>query len=137
MPPTSYNGFGFLVITHHEFGAVTLYAVKNRDMFEAQIHISYTEFYWVGQAFRVGRYPIHFHLMGNVTGSYSRGNTIHNSFNRAMTIHGITGVIAEQCVTYDIKGLSFFIEDGIEENNIVRRNLAVYTRHEPLNLPRQ
>ena len=45
-----------------------------------------------------------------------------------MTIHGITGVIAEQCVTYDIKGLSFFIEDGIEENNIVRRNLAVYTR---------
>ena len=55
-----------------EFGAVTLYAVKNRDMFEAQIHISYTEFYWVGQAFRVGRYPIHFHLMGNVTGSYSR-----------------------------------------------------------------
>ena len=55
-----------------EFGAVTLYAVKNRDMFEAKIHISYTEFYWVGQAFRVGRYPIHFHLMGNVTGSYSR-----------------------------------------------------------------
>ena len=111
-----------------EFGAVTLYAVKNRDMFEAKIHISYTEFFWVGQAFRVGRYPIHFHLMGNVTGSYSRGNAIHNSFNRAMTIHGITGVLAEQVVTYDIKGLSFFIEDGIEEDNIIRRNLAVYTR---------
>ena len=111
-----------------EFGAVTLYAVKNKNMFEAQIHLSYVEFFWVGQAFRVGRYPIHFHMMGNVTGSYARGCAVHNSFNRAMTIHGITGVLAEQVVTYDIKGLSFFIEDGIEENNIVRRNLAVYTR---------
>ena len=111
-----------------EFGAVTLYAVENRDQNEAQIHISYVEFFWVGQAFRVGRYPIHFHMMGNVTGSYARGCAIHNSFNRAMTIHGITGVIAERIVTYDIKGLSFFIEDGKEENNIIRNNLAVYTK---------
>lgn len=111
-----------------EFGAVTLYAVKNKNMFEAQIHLSYVEFNWVGQAFRVGRYPIHFHMMGNVTGSYARGCAVHNSFNRAMTIHGITGVLAERIVTYDIKGLSFFIEDGKEENNIIRRNLAVYTK---------
>ena len=111
-----------------EFGAVTLYAVENRDQFEAEIHISFVEFFWVGQAFRVGRYPIHFHMMGNVTGSYARGCAIHNSFNRAMTIHGITGVLAERIVTYNIKGLSFFIEDGKEENNIIRNNLAVYTK---------
>jgi hypothetical protein len=111
-----------------EFGAITLFAAKNRDMQEAVIHLSYVEFFWVGQAFRVGRYPIHFHLLGNVTGSYAKGCAIHNSFNRAMTIHGITGVLAERIVTYNIKGLSFFIEDGIEENNIVRRNLAVYTK---------
>ena len=71
-PQSCFNGKFGEELGSDEFGAVTLYAVKNRDMFEAQIHISYTEFYWVGQAFRVGRYPIHFHLMGNVTGSYSR-----------------------------------------------------------------
>ena len=111
-----------------EFGAVTLYAVENRDQNEAQIHLSYVEFFWVGQAFRVGRYPVHFHMMGDVNGSYAKGCAIHNSFNRAMTIHGITGVLAERIVTYDIKGLSFFIEDGKEENNIIRNNLAVYTK---------
>ena len=64
----------------------------------------------------------------SITISDSRGNAIHNSFNRAMTIHGITGVIAEQCVTYDIKGLSFFIEDGIEENNIVRTKVYLTSK---------
>ena len=34
----------------------------------------------------------------------------------------------ERNVVYDVKGLSFFIEDGMEENNIVQYNLAIYTR---------
>ena len=29
---------------------------------------------------------------------------------------------------HTIKGLSFFTEDGVEEYNIIRRNLAVYTK---------
>ena len=32
--------------------------------------IEYVEFYNVGQAFQLGRYPIHFHLIGAVTESY-------------------------------------------------------------------
>ena len=87
-----------------EFGAITLFAEKNKDRFEAQIHISYVEYFWVGQAFRVGKYPIHFHMMGNITGLYVRGASVHNAFNRAMTIHGVNGLLAEQVVTYDIKG---------------------------------
>ena len=111
-----------------EFGSTLLANAKNKDLQEAEVRISYVEFFWVGQAFRVGRYPIHFHLLGNVNGSYSRGNAVHNSFNRATTIHGISEVVVEHCVTYNIKGLSFFIEDGVEENNVVQYNLAVYTR---------
>ena len=111
-----------------EFGAVSLFAEKNRDKFEAQIHISYVEFFWVGQAFRVGKYPIHFHMMGNVSGLYARGCSVHNAFNRAMTIHGVNGLLAENIVTYDVKGLSFFTEDGVEEYNVIRRNLAIYTK---------
>ena len=34
------------------------------------------------------RYPIHWHLMGNVSGMYVRRNAIHKTFNRAVTIHG-------------------------------------------------
>jgi len=35
------------------------------------------ELYNVGQAFQLGRYPIHFHLIGAVHNSYIRGNAIH------------------------------------------------------------
>ena len=51
-----------------EFGANLLVHSKNKDLQEAEAKLEYVEFFWVGQAFRVGRYPIHFHLMGNVTG---------------------------------------------------------------------
>jgi hypothetical protein len=50
--------------------------------------ISYIECYYVGQAFQVGRYPIHFHLAGIVYDSYIIGNSVHDTFNRAVTIHG-------------------------------------------------
>ena len=76
----------------------------------------------------VGRYPIHFHINGNVTGSYVRGNGIHRSYNRACTIHAVSNLIVEHNVAFNIKGLSFFIEDGVEVDNIVQYNLAVYTR---------
>ena len=111
-----------------EFGAISLFAKKNPERHETQVHISYVEYFWVGQAFRVGKYPIHFHMMRNVSGLYVKGCSVHNAFNRAITIHGVNGVLVEQVVTYDIKGLSFFTEDGIEEYNIIRRNLAVYTK---------
>ena len=39
--------------------------------------IEYCEFTDVGQAFKLGRYPIHFHMIGTVTQSYIRGNAIH------------------------------------------------------------
>ena len=57
-----------------------------------------------------------------------RGNAIHWSFNRACTIHAVDNLLVEHNVAFNVKGLSFFIEDGVEENNIVQYNLAVFTR---------
>jgi len=53
---------------------------KDKDL--AIGRISYIELTYVGQAFRLGRYPIHFHLNGNVNKSYVEGCSIHTSFNR-------------------------------------------------------
>lgn len=45
--------------------------------------ISYVELYYMGQAFRLGRYAIHFHLMGDMKYvNYVRGCAIHETFNR-------------------------------------------------------
>ena len=63
----------------------------------------------VGQAFRLGRYAIHFHLSGNMSGSWVRFCSIHHSFNRAITAHGVHNMLFEGNVAYDIKGHTFFI----------------------------
>jgi hypothetical protein len=42
-----------------------------------------------GQAFKLGRYPIHFHMVGEVYASYVSNCSVHDTFNRAVTIHGV------------------------------------------------
>ena len=75
-----------------------------------------------------GRYPIHFHLSGNVTGSYVRGCAVHHTFNRAVTVHGVSGLLVEHNVANDVMGHAFFIEDGIETGNTIQYNLGVAVR---------
>ena len=89
---------------------------------------SYIEVTHAGQAFRLGRYPIHFHLNGNVTGSYVRGCSIHHTFNRAVTLHAVDYLLVEKNVAYNILGHAYFLEDGIEENNIIQDNLGIFVR---------
>lgn len=48
-----------------------------------------------GQAFRLGRYPLHFHMQGDMTGNYVKGSTIHHTYNRAMTVHGTNGTLIQ------------------------------------------
>ena len=111
-----------------EMGAIIIISPKYKNQGLVAARIEYTEFLNAGQAFRVGRYPIHFHLPGNVSDSYVRGNAIHHSNNRACTLHDVSNLLVEHNVVYNVKGLSFFIEDGVEEYNILQYNLAMFTR---------
>ncbi|KAK4475484.1 hypothetical protein MN116_000801, partial [Schistosoma mekongi] len=91
-------------------------------------YLSYTEFYFMGQAYRLGRYPIHFHLNGLMNGSYVRGCSIHKSFNRAINIHNTHEVLVENNVVYDIMGGALFLEDGIEHGNLIQYNLFIHVK---------
>ncbi|XP_051699933.2 fibrocystin-L isoform X2 [Oryctolagus cuniculus] len=91
--------------------------------------IEYVEVFHAGQAFRLGRYPIHWHLLGDLHfKSYVRGCAIHQTYNRAITIHNTHHLLVERNVIYDVKGGAFFIEDGIEHGNILQYNLAVFVQ---------
>ena len=81
--------------------------------------IEYAEFAYCGQPIILGRYPIHFHMNGDVTGSYARGNSVHDSFARVCTIHGVSNLLVEWNVGYLAAGHNIFVEDGIETNNII------------------
>ena len=98
--------------------------VKSAGMVTA--HFNHIEVRHAGQAFRIGRYPIHFHVSGDVDGSYVKGCSIHHSFNRAVTMHGINNLVVERNVFYNAKGNAFFMEDGIEIGNVIQYNLGIF-----------
>lgn len=87
--------------------------------------ITYAEFTNVGQPEILGRYPIHFHMNGEVHDSYVIGNSIHHSHARHITIHGVHYLTVAKNVGYRSLGHSIFLEDGIETNNIIEDNLII------------
>ena len=90
--------------------------------------IEYVELQDVGQAFLLGKYPIHFHMIGRVTKSYVRCNTVNRSYNRGTTIHGVHYLTVKDNVYYEAMGHTIFIEDAAETKNLIEHNLVVNTR---------
>ena len=111
-----------------QFGSQIMIHASAQNQGDVVGRFSYIEVTHAGQAFRLGRYPIHFHLNGNVSGSYVRGCSIHHTFNRAVTVHAVDYLLVEKNVAYNILGHAYFLEDGIEENNIIQDNLGVFVR---------
>ncbi|XP_022094388.1 fibrocystin-L-like [Acanthaster planci] len=111
-----------------QFGSQIMFFAVKPDEHLVTGHIEYVEVTYAGQGFRLGRYPIHFHMSGDLSGSYVRGCGIHNTFNRAVTIHGVHNLLVEHNVAYKVMGHAFFMEDGIETGNIIQYNLGVFVR---------
>jgi hypothetical protein len=59
----------------NQYGATIFLHSEGDDSLTCRL--SYTEFNNVGQAFKLGRYAIHFHMIGAVHKSYAHGNAIH------------------------------------------------------------
>lgn len=89
------------------------------------------EFARLGRRAKLGRYPIHFHLAGDGSGSIVDGSSIHHSLNRCLTIHGTDRVTVSNNVAYDTVGHCFFLEDGAETKNVLDGNLGMRTRAAP------
>ncbi|XP_078678580.1 cell surface hyaluronidase CEMIP2-like [Branchiostoma floridae x Branchiostoma belcheri] len=98
------------------------------------VHLSGAEFTRMGQQV-VGSYPVHFHMAGDVdelggytNPTYVRELSIHHCFSRCVTIHGTHGLLVQDTVGYDTLGHCFFLEDGVEQRNVLDRNLGLVTR---------
>ena len=89
--------------------------------------ISYTEFTNVGQGYIIGRYPMHFHMIDDASDSYCIGNAVHHSWARVVAIHDSHFLTVQKNVGYRVYGHNYFIEDGIETNNLIEDNLGIST----------
>jgi hypothetical protein len=110
----------------NEYGATVFLHSMGDDSLTARL--ANVEFTDMGQAFKLGRYAIHFHMIGNVHNSYIKGNSVHQSFNRAFTMHGTNFLRITENVVYNVKGHNIFIEDAVERFNQIHNNLIMMTK---------
>lgn len=101
----------------------------------SSVHLSHVELKNMGQQAETGRYPLHFHMCGDVDQkggywepTYVDGLSIHHSFSRCLAIHATNGLLVKNTVGYDTLGHCFFLEDGIEQRNTLYHNLGMLTR---------
>ncbi len=97
----------------------------------SRLHVDSVELSRMGQHLTLARYPIHWHVIGEGQGQYVRNASIHNTFNRCVTVHGTNNLHVENNVTYNTVGHCFFMEDGIETGNAFIGNLAIQTKCHP------
>ncbi|MBK9250520.1 MAG: hypothetical protein IPM70_01000 [Proteobacteria bacterium] len=100
-------------------------------MVTSKMFIEGVEVSRMGQHMELARYPFHWHLVGDAKGQYIRNASIHDTFNRCVTVHGTHNLRVENNVTYNTVGHCFFLEDGIETGNQFVRNLAIQTKCHP------
>ncbi|KAL8565391.1 hypothetical protein ACOMHN_029086 [Nucella lapillus] len=92
-------------------------------------HVQQVELFHLGQQGILGSYPLHFHLMASSPGQSMRNNSAHRSFQRCYTIHMTDDTEVSDNVCYDHLGHGIFLEDSAEQNNVIRGNLILGTRH--------
>ena len=90
-------------------------------------HVEGVGLYYMGQLGLLARYPMHWHLAGDVSGQYIRNTSVWHSFNRCVTVHGSHAATVENNVCFDHVGHGYFLEDGIETRNTIVGNLGLGT----------
>ncbi|XP_032906156.1 cell surface hyaluronidase-like isoform X2 [Amblyraja radiata] len=100
----------------------------------ASVHLSGVELTNMGQQI-LGSYPVHLHLAGDVDrkGGYNPPTyvdnlSIHHCFSRCVAIHRTNGLLVKDTIGYDTLGHCFFLEDGVEQRNILYHNLGLLTK---------
>ena len=97
-------------------------------MAPSKMYVEGVEFQRMGQNLTLARYPIHWHLIGDAKGQYIKNASLHDTYNRCVTVHGTNFLRVENNVTYNTVGHCFFLEDGVEHGNEFVRNLVIQTK---------
>jgi hypothetical protein len=89
------------------------------------VQIAGVEFRAMGQFDRLGRYPVHFHLMGTGCGScYVRDSSIRDSVQRGIVVHD-SAVTVKGNVVFNTVGHNVVVETATTEGAVIDGNLAL------------
>lgn len=89
--------------------------------------VSGVELQRMGMTNVLGRYPLHFHMLGNRgSSSYATDNSIHRSYYRCVVLHHTNFLVVARNVAYDSIGNCMYLESGLEEQNTLEFNLVAH-----------
>lgn len=75
-------------------------------------YVEGVELHRMGQTNVLGRYPMHFHKLGNICmDCYFRDSSVHSSYYRCISLHGTNGMLVSENVVSDLSAsLCFFLD---------------------------
>ena len=101
-----------VVIQGDESSKAQLFGVHTMAMHSGSYRISGTEVRNCGQSGVLGRYCTHFHMVGTRPDAYIKDNSVHDSYQRVVSVHASNEVVVANNVGYNIRAHAFFVEDG-------------------------
>jgi hypothetical protein len=132
-PPTDVDDSSCVADKHYSYPCENKYLtgygghMMVGDGPDAAARISSVEFRRMGQTNNIGRYPVHFHLLGEAgSNSYVEDSAIHQSYYRCVVVHGTNGTRVSRNVAFDAIGMCFYLEGGNEERNVIEHNLGAH-----------
>ena len=78
-----------------------------------------------GQRGWIGRYPLHFHRLGDCPLCEATGNVVYNTQQRGITIHSTHRSVVQDNIVYNMKGAGIYVEEGTEIGNTIQRNVVI------------
>mmetsp|Transcript_35303 Transcript_35303/g.94015 ORF Transcript_35303/g.94015 Transcript_35303/m.94015 type:complete len:1048 (-) Transcript_35303:226-3369(-) len=78
-----------------------------------------------GQRDIMGRYCLHFHLLGDCPECIFKGNAVVDSMQIGITVHGTHRSVVDENVVFDARAVGIYTEDGNEMNNVISNNVVM------------
>lgn len=93
------------------------------------VRLSNIEVTRMGQYNHLGRYPIHFHLIGDkCDGCTVTDVTVHDTVQRGIVVHDTSAVTVKNNVVHNSMGHNFIVETVTTKGNLFDNNLAIVNR---------
>lgn len=112
-------------------GNAFMFGAHMATFFGGEMRVENVEFFRTGQSANFGRYSSHWHNLSPgrtvdvADRAYLRNNSYHDTFQRAVVVHGTDYTVVRDNMAYRTKGHSFFTEAGDEHYSLFEHNLAV------------
>eukprot|EP00913_Durusdinium_trenchii_P018642 g17517.t3 len=97
--------------------------------------VRYTRIEYCGQQNHMGKYCLHFHHAGQCADCVFMGNTIYESAQVGITVHGTHRSLVENNILWDTAAAGIYIEDGNEMFNTLSNNVIICTWHAKCTTP--